>query len=477
MKPQRGSILVAVLPFALAAAAYVAFALTSTGVDLRLDRMRRGQARAYQTAESALAVAHAVVKTSEYDATGNVALHAALAGTPTGLKNSAGADTFVFWTGERAEVLVSQLEPELFQLDALARYGGATVHVRSLVRERDSFARYTLFVNAANVNLGGAVSDGRIHSNRGVRFRFPGHTYPTVTAVTGFSYTDGATPENTTLGPGSNDAVAPIPMPDLGDIQDREAYGDGSLEALLGGQPASNYRVSLRFLGNAYELKAVHKTTGVTLNSGPLPLPPEGVVYLDTKLEGLVGVLSGRVTLAVTGAITITGSLKYVDANGNPAYLNGTPADPALPYVPNPAYQGNAALGVMAGGDVLYGSSIGQRLELNGYFFSRGRFGVPNSSYGVRATLRSLGGHTVETGVVGAYVNSSGTVTAGFQDRVYLFDRKLADAPPPHFLALDEPRFSAVRVVEGTGRTGADEPDSWNLNDRPLGTLDGGYGS
>jgi len=474
MNRQRGTLLVAVLPLALAVAAYVVFSLTSTEVDVRMDQRRRIQARAYHAAESALAVAHGLVKVSAYDATGNVVVRTALAGEPSGLLNARGGETYVLWTGARAEVLVSEVEPGLFQFDSIARLGSSTAQLRSLVRERDSFARYTLFVNSAGINLGGAMSDGRVHTNQGIRFRFPGHTYPTVTAVTGFTYTDGATQSNTTLGAGSNDHVDPVPMPDLGDIQERAAYNDGILDTLMAGKNRNNYNISLELVGSQYRFTAVPKASGTTLTSGLKPLPPQGVIYVNGTLAGLKGTLNGRATVAVTGGVTITGNIQYVDSAGRTAYLNGLPATPGLPYEPNPAYQGNSALGVMAGGDVLYSSSIGSKLELNAYFFSRGRFGVPNSSYGVRSTLRSLGGHTVESGVVGAYVTSSGTVTAGFQNRAYLFDRRLADSPPPHFLEIDEPSFSAMRIVEGTGRYGADEPDTWNVNDRPIGLLDGG---
>jgi hypothetical protein len=474
MRHNRGFLLLAVLPFALSVGAFVMLALAATGSDLRLEQLRRYRARAYYEAESALAVAQALVKSSEYDASGNVYLRTALAGEPTDLRNAAGASVHVLYTADRAEVVVSELAPGLFQLDAMARVGPACAQLRSLVRERDSFARYTLFVNGANINLGGALSDGRIHSNRAIRFRFPGHTYPTVTAVNGFMYVDGASATNTTLGAGSNGSVAEVPMPDLGDIEGRRAHADGALEDLLRGKNWSQYNVSLEFLGNGYELTATPKSGGAPLRTGKLPLPSEGVIYIATNLAGLKGTLNGRVTLAVTGSVTITGSLQYVDSAGRTAYLNGLPTDPSLPYEPNPAYTGNSALGVMAGGSIVYGSAVGQQLELNAYFFSRGMFGVPNGSYGVRNTLRSLGGHTVETGVVGAYVTSSGTVTAGFRNRTYRFDRALAENPPPHFLAIDEPQFSAVRLVDGSGQVGSDEPDAWNLSPRRLGRRDNG---
>lgn len=474
MRRSHGFLLLAVLPVALAVGAFVMLALAATASDLRLEQLRRYRARAFREAESALAVAHALVKTSEYDASGNVYLRTALTTEPTDLRNSAGGTVHVLHTTDRAEVVVSELTPGLFQLDAMARVGPASAQLRSLVRERDSFARYTLFVNGANINLGGALSDGRIHSNRGIRFRFPGHTYPTVTAVNGFTYADGASATNTTLGPGSNGGVPEIPMPDLGDIEARQAYADGALENLLRGRNWSQYDVSLEFLGNGYELTATPKSGGAPLRTGRLSLPSEGLIYVATNLTGLKGRLDGRVTLAVTGSVTITGSLQYVDSAGRTAYRNGLPTDPSLPYEPNPDYTGNSALGVMAGGNIVYGSAVGQQLELNGYFFSRGMFGVPNSAYGVRNTLRSLGGHTVETGVVGAYVTSSGTVTAGFRNRAYRFDRALADNPPPHFLAIDEPQFGAVRLVDGSGQVGSDEPDAWNLAARRLGRRDNG---
>lgn len=469
---RRGSLVLAALPPALIAASFVFLSLTSTVTDLRQQELRIQGKRALHRSQSAMAIAQAVVKSSAYDARGNVVVRDALATTAmTGYTAAGGKTVHAIYMGERAEVWCSEVADGLIQLDAVARVGNVTKQVRSLVLERDSFARYNLFLNARRLNLGNADSTGWMHSNQSVRFYYGGFTYPIVTAVSGFSYAYGASQSNTTVDASSNPYADSIPMPSLGNIQDRSQYSDGALTNLLGGSSMSNYRVHVELKGKNYEITAYHKTSSTVLRTGTIPLPTSGVLYFDGSLDGIKGTLDGRVTIAATGSALITGSIQYVDSDGDTAYSNGLPADASDPYVPNPDYDGNSALGIMAGGDVTYSTSVPTQLELNGYVFSRGKFGVPNSSFGLHATLRILGGQTVETGVTGAYADRYGNITSGFQSRNYTFDAALANNPPPRFLAIDEPRFSAFRIVGGAA-VGSRETDSFKLLGTPIGSIE-----
>lgn len=446
--------------------------LTTSSSDLQAQDARIQRRQALHRAESALSIAHAKVKTAAYDARGNVALRDALdSGTDTGLNTAGGADVFEFVIGDEAEVWCSEIAPGVIRLDAVARVGNQSAHLRSLVRERDSFARYTLFINSRSVNLGSASSTGWTHSNRAVTFFYGGYTYPTITARDGFNYKYGATSSNTTMATDSNGHVAEITMPKLGDIQAREAYADSTVTDLLAGVSASSFDISVEFLGNKYEVTARNRSTGKVEKTGAIALPGSGVIYIPGDVKGLKGKLDGRVTLATSGSVTITDSIQYVDADGDTAYKNGLPSTSGKPYEPNPDYDGNSALGVMSAGSATYGFDSPSRIEVNGYFFSGGMFGVPSSSFGVRESLRILGGQTVESGVIGAYANSSGTVSSGYKDRNYTFDTSLANNPPPRFLAVDEPRFGAYRIVRGAG-IGSGEADGVPLQNRAVGGVE-----
>lgn len=462
-------LILAALPPAILVAGLIFLSLASTTVELRVQERRTHHRRAFHRAQSALAIAHARIKSSAYDAGGNIALRNAIElGPDMGVLTANGTAVHEFDVGEVSEVWIAEVADGLFQLDAMARVGNTTAQVRSLVHERDSFARYTLFINAATVNLAGAATDGWIHTNRDVRFFYGGHTYPTVTARDGFSYLRGATEANTTMSADSNPYVAEIPMPDLGDIRNRSVHDDGALTDLLGGAPVSDYRVHVELMGDSYELTAYNKLDSTVQSSGPLPLPATGVLYVDGDIAGIQGTLNGRLTVAATGTVSITDSIQYVDSDGNTAYINGIPSRTSDPFEPNPDYDGNSALGVLAGGDVLYSDSAPTQLEVDGYFFSKGKFGVPDSSFQPRSTLRTLGGHSVEAGVIGAYTNRNGTVTAGFRDRDYTFDARMANNPPPHFLAIDEARFGAFRLVH-LASIGSAEPDRFATQHVPLG--------
>ena len=469
MRNDRGSLVLAALPPALLVAGLIFLSLVSTTGELRAQELRTHRRRALHRAQSALAIAHAQIKSSSYDARGNVVLREAVeSGIDTGFLSANGTAVHELDVGQLSEVWVAEVAIGLFQLDAMARVGNVTVQMRSLVRERDTFARYTLFINSASVNLAGAASDGWMHTNRSVRFYYSGHTYPTVTARDGFGYVWGATEANTTVSADSNPNVAEIPMPSLGDIQDRSVHDDGALTTLLGGADVSDYRVHLELMGDRYEFKAYHRRDSTVLNSGPLPLPASGVIYIDGDIDGIEGKLNGRLTVAATGTVKITDSIQYVDSDGDTAYNNGIPASASDPFESNPDYDGNSALGVLAGGDVLYSDSVPTQIEVDGYFFSKGKFGVPDSRFAPRSSLRTLGGHAVESGVIGAYSNRRGTVIAGFRSRNYAFDARMASNPPPHFLAIDDPRFGAFRIVHRAA-IGSAEEDRFATQEIPLG--------
>jgi hypothetical protein len=191
------------------------------------------------------------------------------------------------------------------------------------------------------------------------------------------------------------------------------------------------------------------------------------------NISGLEGTLNGQLTLATSGGITLTGSLQYVDDAGNTAYLNGIPGNPETDeYQPNPDYTGSSVLGVVANGDIYYHPDAPAQMEHNAYFFSaNGNFGVPGG-YPLKSTLRRLGGVTTKYSNIGGYLNSSGTVTSGFPDRLYFYDDHMRSNPPPRFLTVEEPVFTAYRLASGAGSaisTGGVQETGWKLKGRAIG--------
>src|SRR5213076_772177 len=84
------------------------------------------------------------------------------------------------------------------------------------------------------------------------------------------------------------------------------------------------------------------------------------------KLEGQ---LSGRLSVVSDDNVKVTGSLQYVDDHDHPRMNNGT--NPDASYEPNPAYTGNAVLGVLSKGDIQYANSVPGRIEINASMMSK----------------------------------------------------------------------------------------------------------
>lgn len=86
-----------------------------------------------------------------------------------------------------------------FRLTASANHVGVTRTAEAVVRESSPVSAFNLFVIDHPVGISGAPR-GAIHTNRWVDFYFPDGRYQdSVTAVEGFRYQAGATPENTRL--------------------------------------------------------------------------------------------------------------------------------------------------------------------------------------------------------------------------------------------------------------------------------------
>ncbi|MEM8885845.1 MAG: hypothetical protein AAGD14_17405 [Planctomycetota bacterium] len=86
-----------------------------------------------------------------------------------------------------------------FVLEAAGRSGDTVRMVSALVRETEPFSSFVFFQNRATLGVSGSPR-GLVHANDQVAFYFPNGNYQDpVSAVNGFEYQAGATPENTNL--------------------------------------------------------------------------------------------------------------------------------------------------------------------------------------------------------------------------------------------------------------------------------------
>ncbi len=184
---------------------------------------------------------------------------------------------------------------------------------------------------------------------------------------------------------------------------------------------------------------------------------PNGIIYTAGDVTALEGTLDGRLTLASNGDVSITGSVVYIDEEGDTSYTNGD--DPDLPYQPNPDYTGSSVVGVMAEGDILYENSVPSNFELNASLVAKtGRVGItgilldsegeveldPNIDSYLKNSFRRLGGIISNLRPVSTFIDADYRPAAGFLRGQSVFDRSLQFKPPVGFPGRRRPRKIAT---------------------------------
>ncbi len=341
-------------------------------------------------------------------------------------------------------------------LEARCKVGTMSRTARIYVRERDPFTRYSIFIDNHYQGISGAPK-GDIHTNRTLQLYYPDGVYDDfVSARDGFQWMIGGSFANTQFNAGYAAPTAEVVMPALADIAAIRPFASAPYYI------SSTYKdIEVIMTGANVQIRAKHNTTSVlsTLYNGPLPA--NGVIYAERNISRVEGTLNGRLTVATasTTGTTITGSVRYVDGNGNPAMLN--PTSPTT-YTRNPAYEGRSAFGIVSLGPVVYSMSLPTNFEFNGAIFSSaGNVGAPGltftsngayvSAYNAafrKSTMCTLGSVIADRRYVGSVVNGSGTVLSGFDNGATIYDRELLNNPPPHFLEIDRPLFKGIEILE-----------------------------
>lgn len=236
-----------------------------------------------------------------------------------------------------------------------------------------------------------------------------------------------------------------------------------------------------------------------------VPAPDDGVLFFDTRTDvggvaartKLKGDVETRMTMATTGNIDISGSIKYRDSEGDYAtkLVSNTSLDGVddadlgtvttlsdtssyssmndVTYFANkrPAgldkvdgdgfYDNDAVLGVVASQDIIYTSAMPQNAEVSGSFLSlqkrltlegltynssgqlTGLSGV-NPFYinnGGRTSFRRFGGMISYKRPCTTVVNNSGGFLYGFKTGFSLFDEDMKQKPPPFFPKDKKPQY------------------------------------
>ncbi len=152
------------------------------------------------------------------------------------------------------------------------------------------------------------------------------------------------------------------------------------------------------------------------LNGQVMPLPPNGVLYVQGGNVTLSGTLSGQLTVASGGDVRIPQSITYAN---------------------NPRTNPNSQdiLGIVAAGNVAVASTAPNDLEIDASIMALNTsFAVENWSQGPpKGTLTLYGGLIQKNrGPVGTFSSSTGTRLSGYA-KDYYYDARMANLSPPFF--------------------------------------------
>lgn len=423
----------------------LAYSMTHQKTTYALNNAVQGQ----YACEAVLEMVKEQVNLSGYDTNGNLWL----------IANSSPGGKLVYNDIAIGKALVDctlyDLGNGLYRANAVAVVDKTTVRVTQELRGRDTFAKYLFFIDADSVNFGSSTVRGYVHSNKWINFYFGGaQFYKEVTAKMGFTYNAGANPGNTFFYGGSNPNAPHINMPSTNEIATLSNEAQGVYRVSNSSPEYSgfgSFNTELEFQGGTVVITA-KKPTGQVLKQSTVPLPPNGLIFVEGNVTSIKGDIAGQCTVACMGSVDITGKIRYVDADGDPAYqltdAAGNPVGDTPPgvvwdgtnykYQPNPAYNPDtpSVLGIMAANSVRVTNGAPYNMELHAAIFSAtGRW---YCDLGLKkGNLRTLGSLVMQLG--GWRYNSQGYGYA--KSGEYIYDQSLLSYPPPYYLKVDKATF------------------------------------
>ncbi len=431
---QSGNTLIVMMFVVIMVTGLMSVFLNRTVAGFRSQRMQREAQQAVWEAGGQLQIARNVANHSSYDMWGenlvlqqNADTGQPIPGTNVYLTSVAGSNNW-------------------YEMRCTATMGSAVKTVRMMVRGRDTFARFGIFVGDHPVGLA-YTTIGDVHTNRYLEIFFPGAIFKgNVSAHEGFVYVMGADPDNAQFLGEVNPSAEEIDMPPVGEL---EPYATGVYHS----NTVDDVKIELR--GDKVWIKVENCGEGEYL------LPESGIIYVKGRITQLSGTLNGRLTIASGESVNMTGSIRYVDDDGDTAYLNGL--DENSDYVENPDYDGGSALGIVADDDIeIPKSAPDTRIEINAAMYSRdGHIGISgyqmnssgtylsgyDSSYH-KESVRYLGAMICKTRPVDQVVAGENWVVSGFNHSTFVYDSRLLQSPPPHFLTFERPQYKGWEILD-----------------------------
>lgn len=300
-----------------------------------------------------------------------------------------------------------------------------TVTIAATVR-RPSFADY-MFLSHSDINIGvAALINGKVRCNSNINNK--GHITGKVTAAGNVTNTG-------TMDLGFSEHQAPVEFNEVLAAMDDLMVSAKGNSTYFPASGAFGYRATVN--GNVV---TVEKITGGTTTGNlqtvavtAVAVPPSGALYFSDSVW-VSGTYSTPVTIVSDRDI-------YVPNNYVPASLNST-----------------VTAGLIAQGSIIVPAwypSVPQQMQLTASMLAQsGRIGADFKQGIFRDSITITGSETYyETGGF-VTVNSNGQSTAGFLNRTYNYDQRLADFPPPKYPTIEDGSLKVDTWVEDRATTG-----------------------
>ncbi len=409
--------------------------------------------QARYAAESALEVVKNNIKTSAYNVNGNI-----------WLTNNSSAGGYLAINDLMigtipVDVTITTLGTGWHRVAATAQSGYTNSSVILECRGRDSFSRYMFMISLDDINIGTSTVHGDVHANRKVNFYYGGAMmYDDVTAVDGIGYYSGASAANTTFYGEVNGYAATVPWPSTSEIATLQTSTSGVYDVSNSSSEYAGFgafNTEIEFLGNQVKITAKKISDGSTLKTGTYPLPANNLIFVQNNVTSLKGDINGRVTVATMSAVNVTGKVRYIDNEGDKAYIlkrYGVEVNPDMTgtdawttangytYEANSAYNPSvlSTVGIMALNDIQITSAAPYNMEFHGATFSStGKWYCSLAQQ--KGNLRGLGSQGQK--YRGWRYNGSGYGWA--KSGEYIYDSALLNNPPAYYLQVDTPVFGA----------------------------------
>lgn len=265
------------------------------------------------------------------------------------------------------------------------------------------------------------------------------------------------------------------------DLHGKAWEGPNGVSIQLGSY-GNNVKTYLEFKDTAQEhrvVKVVRKYGSQTVFNKSFTLPWESIVHVEGNIDGIKGDVNSRVTVvSETGYVNISDDIRYVDDHGRPVY-NYDIHHPETEdnFTLNPDYMKDESgeprvMAIVAKKDVIFLNQDGDQTNDHDLCISAvlasGIGGTANdggcrwldsytSSEGVswddaQRDLRLLGAMICDGSSNGwAHYKGwslGGGGHGGYNNSVFLYDDNVKSIPPPYFLEVETPLYSALEVTK-----------------------------